>query len=105
MVAKPKRNQKTGDISPTISRQPALLTSVGRVLVVTLVHPDWTNKNIAEYLKVDPSYTSRALLSLVESKILVRTRMGRYNWFRLDHKYAREHPDITEFLLALDEFR
>lgn len=82
-----------------------LFSSIGRVFVTVVTKPEWSQGEIARHLHVSESRVSKAILSLVQQKILVRTRVGRVNKFKIHPEAAQNHPDIRNFLLLQSKFQ
>ena len=75
-----------------------LLTPIGRVLIAVLENPNCKLADLAPMLGLGESRVSFALSSLVEDKILVRTRQAGRNSYKINENSLTTHPDISHLV-------
>lgn len=83
------------DSSALAQVETPLLTATGRVMMVLLIAPGTTQRQLASMLGVSESRVSKAILSLVEAKKVVRTRVGRFNVLQIHPEALQNDPDIA----------
>lgn len=79
----------------------SLITPAGRVLVAMLEDPEITQRALSVYLGVTESNIHKAVKTLVDSKLIAKTKVKGRNKYQIDKKRALEHPDIRRLIDAL----
>lgn len=77
-----------------------LLSPIGRVLIAILENPNGKLSELSPTLGVNESRISFALSSLVQDKILVRTRIAGKNSYRIHEDALISHPDMQHIVKA-----
>ena len=86
------------DSSAASQVEAPILSATGRIMLALLIAPGMTQRDLSHLLGVSESRVSKAILSLVETKKVVRTRIGRFNVLKIHPEALKNDPDISLIL-------